>query len=77
MTNTPIYDGSGKLSEAIAELCKTSPKSSQLIAKLIGQAKAGLGIASKSKNPTTDVKLAIWQSGSGIMTVCTQQLIIL
>ncbi len=61
MTNTPIYDGSGKLSEAIAELCKTSPKSSQLIAKLIGQAKAGLGIASKSKNPATDVKLAIWQ----------------
>jgi len=55
------YDGTGKLSEAIAELCKTSPKSSQLIAKLIAQAKDGLGITTKAKKLPDEVKLAIYR----------------
>ncbi len=55
------YDGSGKLGEAIAALCGCSPKSSALISNLIGQAKDGLGITSKSKKLPDDVKLEIWQ----------------
>ena len=55
------YDGSGKLGEAIAALCECSPKSSALISNLIGQAKDGLGITSKSKKLPDDVKLRIWR----------------
>lgn len=55
------YDGNGKLGEAIAALCGCSPKSSALISNLIGQAKDGLGITSKSKKLPDDVKLEIWQ----------------
>ncbi|MGZ8190087.1 MAG: hypothetical protein ACXWTS_02535 [Methylococcaceae bacterium] len=55
------YDGSGKLGEAIADLYGLSPKSQAQIAKLIGQAKDGLGIISKSKRLPDDVKLAIYR----------------
>lgn len=56
-----IYDGTGKLSPAIAELCGLSPKSQVQIAALIKQAKTALGITSKSKNLPDDVKLEIYQ----------------
>lgn len=55
------YDGTGKLAEAIAELCGVSVKSQARIAALIKQAKTGLGIAGKSKNMPVDMKLKIWQ----------------
>ena len=55
------YNGKGKLGLAIADLCGLSPKSQAQIAELIGQAKDGLGIASKPKNLPDDVKLAIYQ----------------
>lgn len=61
MTDTQIYDGNGKLSDAIAKLCGCSPKSNNRVAELIKQAKAELGIASKSKKLPDDVKLAIYQ----------------
>lgn len=61
MNESNQYDGTGKLAEAIANLCGLSPKSQGQIAELIKQAKAGLGITSKSKNLPTDTKLAIWQ----------------
>lgn len=61
MNESNQYDGTGKLAEAIANLCGLSPKSQGQIAALIKQAKAGLGIASKSKNLPTDTKLAIYQ----------------
>lgn len=56
-----FYDGSGKLTFAIADLCGLSPKSSATIAKLINDAKDSLGITSKSKNQSDEVKLAIYQ----------------
>ena len=55
------YDGKGKLGAAIADLCGLSPKSQAQIAVLIGQAKDGLGITSKSKNLPDDVKLVIYR----------------
>lgn len=55
------YDGSGKLSEAVADLCGLSPKSQAQIAKRIKEAKTGLGITSKSKQLPDDIKLAIYQ----------------
>ena len=55
------YDGKGKLGAEIADLCGLSPKSQAQIAVLIGQAKDGLGITSKSKNLPDDVKLAIYR----------------
>lgn len=55
------YDGTGKISEAIADLCGVPPKSSAQIAELIKQAKDSLAIESKSKNLPDDVKLAIYQ----------------
>jgi hypothetical protein len=55
------YDGSEKLSPAIASLCGLSPKSQAQIAALIKQAKNELGITSKSKNLPDEVKLAIYQ----------------
>ena len=61
MTNTQTYDGSGKLGEAIAGLCGFSQKSQAQIAKRIKEAKAGLGISSKSKKLPNNEKLAIWQ----------------
>jgi len=55
------YDGTGKLAEAIAELFGLSVKSQAQIAKLIKEAKTGLGIASNAKILPNDVKLAIYQ----------------
>jgi len=61
MTKPFNYDGTGKLSEAIAELCVVSPKNSKSIAALIAQAKDGLGITTKAKKLPDEVKLAIWR----------------
>lgn len=55
------YDGSGKLVDAIANLCGLSPKSQARIAVLIKQAKDGLGITSKTKRLPEDVKLDIYR----------------
>ncbi|MDO9142355.1 MAG: hypothetical protein Q7U38_18710, partial [Methylobacter sp.] len=59
--NESIYDGTGKLAEAIAALSGLSPKSQGQIAKLIKQAKDALKITTKAKVLPTDTKLAIWQ----------------
>jgi len=61
MNESNQYDGTGKLAEAIADLCGLSPKSQGQIAKLIKQAKDALKITSKAKVMPTDTKLAIWQ----------------
>jgi hypothetical protein len=55
------YDGSGKLTEAIAGLYSLSLKSQARITELIKQAKVGLGITSKARILDDKVKLAIWQ----------------
>lgn len=55
------YDGTGKLAEAIADLCGLSPKSQAQIAVLIKQAKDGLGITSRAKKLPDDVKLDIYR----------------
>jgi transposase-like protein len=55
------YDGSGKLSEAIADLCGLSPKSGMQITERIKEAKDGLGITSKSKRLPDEVKLDIYR----------------
>ncbi|MCX7092676.1 MAG: hypothetical protein NTY50_04405 [Methylobacter sp.] len=55
------YDGTGKLAEAIAALFGLSPKSQKQISDRIREAKAGLGVTSKSKLLPNDVKLAIYQ----------------
>jgi len=54
------YDGTRKLSEALAELCGCSPKNHNDIAALTKQAKDALGIASKIKKMPVDMKLAIY-----------------
>ncbi|MDP3877152.1 MAG: hypothetical protein Q8Q50_09235 [Methylobacter sp.] len=61
MNESNQYDGTGKLAEAIADLCGLSPKSQGQIAKLIKQAKDALKITSKAKVMPTDTKLAIWR----------------
>lgn len=55
------YDGTGKLAEAIAGLFGLSVKSQARIAKLIKEAKTGLGIASNAKILPNDVKLTIYR----------------
>lgn len=55
------YDGTGKLSEAIAELYGCSPNSHNDIAKLTKQAKEALGITSKAKLLPDEVKRTIYQ----------------
>jgi len=55
------YNGTGKLAEAIAELFGLSIKSQARIAKLIKEAKTGLGIAGNAKILPNDVKLAIYR----------------
>ena len=55
------FDGKQKLSEALASLYGLSSKSHNKLAKLIDEAKAALGIATKAKNLHIDVKLAIYQ----------------
>ena len=54
------YDGSGKLSEALAVLYELSNKSLG-VSELLKEAKNALGITSKAKNLPADVKLAIYQ----------------
>ena len=61
MTVSQIYNGSGKLGDAIAELYGCSPKNNNRIAELVANAKAELGIISKAKKLPDDVKLAIYQ----------------
>ncbi|MCX7095263.1 MAG: hypothetical protein NTY50_17685 [Methylobacter sp.] len=59
MTDSQIYNGVGKLGDAIAELYGCSPKNNNRIAELV--AKAELGIVSKTKKLPDDVKRAIYQ----------------
>ena len=61
MKESVLYDGTGKLAEAIADLYGVPPKSQVRIAALIKEAKAGLSIEGKSKRLPDDVKLAIYQ----------------
>ena len=61
MSEATLYDGTGKLAEAIASLYGLSPKSQARIAELIKQAKNGLGITCKFKQMPDDMKLAIWR----------------
>lgn len=61
MNESNQYDGTGKLAEAIADLCGLSVKSQGAIAKLIKQAKDALKITGKAKVMPVDTKLAIWQ----------------
>ncbi|MFI3136858.1 MAG: hypothetical protein QX197_08775 [Methylococcaceae bacterium] len=61
MTDSQIYNGVGKLGDAIAELYGCSPKNNNRIAELVANAKAELGIVSKTKKLPDDVKLAIYQ----------------
>lgn len=60
MTDTPLYDGSGKLGDAIAALYGCSPRSNNKISALVGEAKAALGVG-KSKKLDADVNRSIWQ----------------
>jgi hypothetical protein len=61
MIDSPIYDGSGKLSLAIAELCEVSPKNSIALTKLMRQAKDALNITTKLKRLPDNVKLDIYR----------------
>ena len=61
MKESALYDGTGKLAEAIADLYGVPPKSQVRIAALIKEAKIGLSIEGKSKRLPDDVKLAIWR----------------
>ncbi|MDD2724019.1 MAG: hypothetical protein PHH59_08380 [Methylovulum sp.] len=55
------YDGTSKLGDAIAALYGCSPRSHNKIAALVREAKAGLGINSKTKKMPDAVKLAIYR----------------
>jgi hypothetical protein len=61
MIGSQIYDGVGKLGDELAKLYRFSPKSNNLIADRIAEAKAGLGITSKAKKRTANENLALWQ----------------
>jgi hypothetical protein len=60
MTGSQIYNGSGKLGDAIAKLYGCSPRSNNKISALVGEAKAALGVG-KSKKLDASVNQAIWQ----------------
>lgn len=55
------YDGTGKLSEALAALYGLSPKNHNDIAKLTKQAKDALGIAGKARRLSDDIKRAMYK----------------
>ena len=55
-----VYDGTGKLGDAIAALYGCSPRSNNKISALVGEAKAALGVG-KSKKLDADVNRAIWK----------------
>jgi hypothetical protein len=73
MTNPIPYDGTGKLSDALAALFGLSPKSHNKLAALIQQAKDGLGITSKAKVLPDDVKLAIYRWHYGRLHPATNE----
>jgi len=54
------YDGTTSLNKAVADLIKCSPKSNNKLAKVIGQAKNDLGIASKAKKLPREKHLQIY-----------------
>ena len=60
MTDTNIYDGKGRLHDAIASLLGLSIKSKARIVVRIKEARAGLGIGLDDKLSDTS-RLAIWQ----------------
>ena len=55
------YDGSSKLGNEIAKLYSCSSKNNNKISALVGEAKAALGVTTKSKILPDDVKLAIYK----------------
>lgn len=60
MTDTTVYDGTGRLHDAIATLYGLSTKSKTRIAAKIKEAKNGLGIGLSDALSDTS-RLAIWQ----------------
>jgi hypothetical protein len=54
------YDGTGKLTDALADLCGCSPRNHNKIAELVAEAKAGLGMDGKARNLPTADRLAIY-----------------
>ena len=55
------YNGSGKLGDEVAKLYGCSPKNNNKISALVGEAKAALGVTTKSKILPDAVKLAIYR----------------
>ena len=54
------YDGTTPLNAAVADLIKCSPKNNNKLAKVIGQAKNYLGIASKARKLPTETNQQIY-----------------
>ena len=54
------YDGTTRLNLAVADLIGCSPKNNNKLAKVIGQAKNDLGIASKARKLPTEINLQIY-----------------
>jgi len=54
------YDGTTPLNKAVADLIGCSPKNNNKLAKVIGQAKNDLGIASKAKKLPTEINQQIY-----------------
>ena len=55
------YDGTTALNKAVAELVGCSPKNNTKLSKIIKAAMLDLGIVSKAKNKSTEMKLEIYQ----------------
>ena len=54
------YDGTTRLTQAVADLIGCSPKNNNKLAQVIGQAKNDLGIASKAKKLPTEINQQIY-----------------
>jgi len=61
MTDSFTYNGTGKLSEALAELYGISPKNHNKIAELIKQAKKALAISNQARQMPTGTRLLIYR----------------
>ncbi len=55
-----VYDGTTKLTQAVADLIGCSPKNNNKLAQVIGQAKNSLGISSKARKLPTNTNLQIY-----------------
>ncbi len=55
------YDGTTPLNKAVADLIGCSPKNNNKLAKVIGQAKKSLDIASKAKKLPAKLNQKIYQ----------------